>query len=392
MVRSGIPAAAARLLAGAVLLLATGCGGGGTPTSPSQSPTSASVGAARIVTVTTGKTLDPDGYTATVDGGSAMSLSVNDTLVVTDLNAGTHLVDLGGIASNCAVAADNPLSVAVTAGDTVDAAFAVSCQFALRNQVLFTSNRDGNDEIYVMDADGSHETRLTFTSDALELEARPSPDGTRIVFDLVRGAIEQLYTMNADGSDTTQLTHDAALEESPAWSPDGSKIAFDDDGIEVMNADGSGVTRLSSTGYCPYWSPDGSKIVLCAPNQTSGKGDIYTMRPDGTGLQDLTNDPNYSDSYPVYSPDGSRIAFVRFPSDSTAAIWIMNADGSSIVQLTSSSEFSNYPSWSPDGSRIFFYGSRGGVYDVYSMKPDGTGLIDLTNEPADDVLPSSSRE
>ena len=153
-------------------------------------------------------------------------------------------------------------------------------------RIAFDSDRDGNWEVYVMNADGSGVTRLT-GNDAVDGSPSWSPDGRRIAFDSKRDGNREIYVMNADGSSVTRLTHNPADDGYPSWSPDGRRIAFDSkrDGnreIYVMNADGSGVTRLTYNGandLFPDWSPDGRRIAF--HSNRDGRMDIYVMNSAG---------------------------------------------------------------------------------------------------------------
>lgn len=137
-----------------------------------------------------------------------------------------------------------------------------------------------------------------------------------ITFSSGRDGNDEIYAMNADGTGQTNLAQNAASDQIPHWSRDGSKIAFEsdrDDGstseIYVMNADGTGQTRLttnSANDYAPVWSPDGSKIAFVS--HRDGNDEIYVMNADGTGQVRLTNNATY-DSAPTWSPDGTKIAY-----------------------------------------------------------------------------------
>ena len=132
-------------------------------------------------------------------------------------------------------------------------------------------------------------TRLTF-DDAFDSSPAWSPDGRRIAFESERDGNDEIYVMNADGSGVARLTVNDAIDGSPAWSPDGQRIAFDslrDDNFEVylMNADGSGVTRLTNNDardWHPVWSPDGRRIAF--ESNRDGNAEIYLMNPDGSGV------------------------------------------------------------------------------------------------------------
>src|SRR6266498_2961479 len=188
------------------------------------------------------------------------------------------------------------------------AALAASARPALaafpgaNGKIVFTSDRDGNDEIYVMNADGTAQTTLTNTPAS---DARPawSPDGSKIVFTSNRDGNAEIYVMNADGSAQTNLTNNPATDTEAAWSPDGSKIVFD------SSADGTAQTNLtnnSATDDAAVWSPDGSRIAF-ASTRGGFFFDIWVMNSDGSGAPvDLTNTPAGSDVRPDWSPDGTK--------------------------------------------------------------------------------------
>ena len=217
--------------------------------------------------------------------------------------------------------------------------------------------------IYVMNADGTCPTPLV--NNAPTSSAAWSPDGTKILYVQLRDGAREIYVMNADGTGATRLTRDASV---PAWSPDGTKIAFSSDrdfnlpfdldaedeyaAIYVINADGTDPTRLTDAvafDWRPVWSPDGTKIAF-----HGGDSDIYVMNADGTDPTPLTNGPAVN-WYPAWSPDGARIAFqsTRYdPGGDVYVLWadvyVMNADGTGQLNLTENSTFSaGVPAWSP---------------------------------------------
>jgi len=201
----------------------------------------------------------------------------------------------------------------------------------------------------------------------------------------------EIYVMNADGTGVTRLTHDRAVNQFPVWSPDGSRIAYTHHGrdgadIVVINAGGTGRTNLTATftenADGPVWSPDGSRILF------SGGREIFVMNADGSGVTNLTNLDAQHHSY-VWSPDGSRIAFARV-EDFNSNIYVMNADGTGQVRLTSSTAEDTNTAWSPDGSRIAFSTFRDGNWEIYVMNPDGTAQTNITNHPETDFEPAWS--
>ena len=254
-------------------------------------------------------------------------------------------------------------------------------------RIAFTSFRDGNREIYTMNADGSGVARLTNNS-ADDGSPSWSPDGHRIAFTSFRDENWEIYAMNADGSGVARLTNDPSVNFVSSWSPDGRRITFSSsrDGnseIYAMNADGSGVTRLTNNAIndqSPSWSPDGRRIAF------TSDGEIYTMNADGSGLTRLTN------GYTVaigssWSPDSRRIAFYS-RRDGNSEIYAMNADGSGLTRLTNNSADDLSPSWSPDGRRIAFRSNRDGNRQIYTMNADGSDVTRLTNNSAIDQSPS----
>ena len=165
----------------------------------------------------------------------------------------------------------------------------------------------------------------------------------KIAFDSDRGGSTGIFVMNANGSGQTRLTTNFTVgsDNSPAWSPSGTKIAFESSGdIKVMNADGSGQTQLTNNpvdtfSVEPAWSPDGRKIAF-EVNRDNGDADIWVMNADGSGQTQLTTNPG-RDSDPAWSPDGRKIAFasVRGSHATRAELWVMNPDGSGQTQVTS---------------------------------------------------------
>jgi Tol biopolymer transport system component len=227
-----------------------------------------------------------------------------------------------------------------------------------------------------------------------------SPDGTRIVFDSHRDSnlSTEIYMMNADGSDQQRLTYDSGqngiFNTNPVWSPRGDLIEYEKGvngqnyDIWVLRPDGSDPRRLTSDGgfkVSVSWSPDGTRLVY-ARNESTGSR-IYTAGLDGGPPRAISPAGEY-DEYPAWSPDGSQIAFM------TPALTVMNADGSNRHQVSGLPAQS--PAWSPDGSEIAFTGSRefpqyssprfgpAGRQDIFVVNVDGNGLRRLTG-PLDDA-------
>ena len=240
-------------------------------------------------------------------------------------------------------------------------------------RIAFQSYRDGNHEIYVMNADGTGVTRLTNHS-ASDHGPAWSPDSVRIAFsrDRLEGnqEIAEMYLLNADGTGLTQLTSQSDGAAHAAWSPEGTRIAFASPGIHVMNDDGTGVAQLTfHSDHNPAWSPDRANIAF--QSYRDGNAEIYVMDSDGCCEERLT-DHEGDDGRPAWSPDGARIAFDSDRSGNVE-IYVMNADGTGVTKLTGHSAGDYSAAWSPDGTRIAFHSYRDGNGEIYVMSVPAFG-------------------
>ncbi len=233
---------------------------------------------------------------------------------------------------------------------------------------------------------------------AIDTRADWSPDGSKIAFDTDRNGNNEIYVMNANGTGLTRLTNNSYDDSQAAWSPNGSKIAYMSNSsgtydVWVMDANGSNKTKLTTSGSGkvsgqPAWSPDGSQIAFTS-NRTGSTGyDIYVMDADGSNVTKLTT-ASGDDSEPVWSPDGSKIAFYS-NRDGNTEIYVMNADGSGQTRLTSSSGTDKSPVWSPDGSKIAFASNRTGTYQIYMVDADGSNPVQVTSAATDVTFPDWS--
>jgi Tol biopolymer transport system component len=260
------------------------------------------------------------------------------------------------------------------------------------SMIAFTSERDGNREIYVMYPDGKHQTRLT-NQPAVDAAPSWSPDAKRIAFHSERDGNAEIYVMNADGSNQRRLTTNPSFDLNPTWSPDGKQIAFESarDGnseIYVMNADGSDTRRLTTdpaVDFDPAWSPDGTRIAF-ASGRHDGNYDIYVMGADGSNPIALTAD-RAVDFNPAWSPDSRKIAFHSDRDGASSQIYVMNDDGTDVTRLTFTRASDYNPVWAPDGVTLAFQSNLDGNDDIYIINVDGTDLTKLTEDPSADLSP-----
>ena len=264
-------------------------------------------------------------------------------------------------------------------------------------QIAFTSGRDGNAEIYVMDADGKNQRRLTHHPADDSLPSW-SPDGQKIAFSSYRnGGNIQIFVMGSDGQNPIRLT-DGVWDDNPDWSPDGQKIAFTshkDEGlagaeawnveIYVMDSDGKNRKRLTDiigNNFEPSWSPGSQRIAFVSSREDEWN-EIYVMDADGANQKRLTHNM-VSDRQPTWSPDGIKIAFFSVLEEDFI-MSVMNADGTNRRNLTEEvldgrTLLIFHPAWSPDGRTIAYESWRGdgGISEIHLITAEGEYLMRLS--------------
>jgi len=247
-------------------------------------------------------------------------------------------------------------------------------------QLAFNTKRDGNWEIYVIDADGSNPTNLT-NDPAYDGWPAWSPDGTKVAFYSNREGDWEIHLMDADGSNSVNLTRTDGFDGYPTWSPDGTKIAFYTlrDGnreIYVIDADGGNPTNLTNheaTDVVPSWSPDGTRIVFQSYRE-SDDGELFVLDLETGDATRLTH--GFVAPSSAWSPDGSQVVFESNRSGNLE-IYVIDADGNDPTQITHHPARDMNPVWSPDGSRIAFISNRTGNWDLFVLTLDEASLVEI---------------
>ena len=255
-------------------------------------------------------------------------------------------------------------------------------------KIVFTCYINQIDQICLMNADGTGRRQLTNLS-ATAFYASLSPDGQRVYFSSNQTGTFEIYSIAVDGNGLRRLTNGIGSLYAPELSPDGERIIFTSrgNGLWVMNPDGSNPRALTfKDDIDPTWSPDGSMIAFAS--NRSGERQLFVANANGKKVEQVT-DLNNMGGRSSWSPDGTKLAFYRGP-EGDRDIYVINIDGSGLQRLTNGGD-NLAPSWSPDGNWIAFTSFRDGNNEIYIVHPDGKGETRLTNSPTSDWQPRWGR-
>src|SRR5215212_338002 len=277
--------------------------------------------------------------------------------------------------------ANSPTSMPSSIPDSGDSSSA-------SGKIVFACYINQIDQICIMNGDGSGRKQLT-NFPATAFYPSLSPDGQTIYFASNKSGSFEIYSMDINGNGLKQLTNKIGSLYAPELSPNGERIIFTNNGngLWVMNPDGSNPRALTfKDDIDPTWSPDGSMIAFASSR--SGGRQLFVANANGKNVEQVT-DLNNMGGRSSWSPDGTKLAFYRGPSGDRN-IYVINIDGSGLQKLTNGGDNLG-PSWSPDGEWIAFTSSRDGNNEIYIVRSDGSRETRLTNSPISDWQPRWGR-
>ena len=335
----------------------------------------------QLIVATHGAGTDPDGYTVVIDGTSRHATSADQTLRVEGLAPGPHSLGLEDHEPNCYPHPTNPASVDLDEGLVTTAYVEVEClAFPEGLHVTFVQVHIEPVASHLAGILESTGEVIELTSGGFDRSPSWSRDGTRLAF--IRDG--ELMVVGADGRGLRSLgsrAPAAGTRANPDWSPDGTLIAYDDGtNIYIVPVDGQDPGAMLTSGIHPAWSLDGTTLLLEDVGAPGTEGEIFRVDADGSHRLDLTQSPTTLEREPVWSPDGSQIAWRRgIRTDQTGYdLWVMNADGTDPHRVLYLAGAQLQPLWIP-ADRLLFHDELGiGMVDL-----DGSQtLTRLTTPPS----------
>lgn len=259
------------------------------------------------------------------------------------------------------------------------------------SRIAFSASQTAGLGIHTMTPTGGSRTAIPGGS-GFELDPDWSPTAAKLVFEAFVGTTTVLTTMDRDGSDRMSITGlSGPFVTAPAWSPDGTKVAYETQSdVHVIGSGGGEPANLTDSpgfdGY-PTWSPNGAKIAFVSDRD--GREQIYVMDADGTDQVNVSQSA-VRDSSPSWSPDGTRIVFHSAGADDNTDVWVMDANGANRKRLTTAAAYDGDPDWSPDNRKVAFTSTRDGDSEIWVMDADGSDQVNLTSNSESDALASWS--
>ncbi|MBE3114027.1 MAG: TolB family protein [Actinobacteria bacterium] len=250
-------------------------------------------------------------------------------------------------------------------------------------KIVYVSNRDGNENIYSINIDGTELTRLTDYS-GNDLYPEASPDGKKIAYTSDIGGVWQIMVMDWDGKNKRQITNNNFRSAYPSWSYDSNYIYFEayfDGDWELfrIKSDGTEQKRLTFNSNSYDWHPNGHpyKYEIIYESGITGHENIYVMDHNGSGKRNIASDGPRR-RVPDVSSDGSKITYMRYSGDNSE-IWIMDYNGQNETRLTDNPDWDGHPSFSPDGKYIVYEERKGSVENLILIDLASGGKINITN-------------
>lgn len=254
----------------------------------------------------------------------------------------------------------------------------------LHGLIVFASDRTGNFELYTMTTYGLNVVQIT-NSPGTDTEPRWSRNGNQVAFASNRTGDWEIFVMNKDGTGLQNVSNDPGSDDrKPSWSADGFAVLYEKSAAgkthvhrKVLLGGEEALTSGAQNDWEPCASHSGSKIAFVSDRD--GLPQIYTMNPDGSGVQRLLTTAQAC-AYPVYSPDETKIAFVM-----AQQLWYVLPDGSGLTQVTDLPGDNTYPIWDPTSRYLLYDTDRDGNWEIYIVGLTGSYLVPISGNPANDV-------